>query len=170
LQRNAYGSVGAALAIDFRESVTIRSDPLLRRVHRIRPVKALRYSRLRSDSEVEVNNDQPAGFSFIYKDNCAACHTDAGTGAARLFPRLAGSSAVQSDDATTLIHTVLFGSQAAATPGAPTGPAMPSFAWRLGDAQAAAVVTYIRNAWGNAAATVSPDQIRTVRGKRGRLD
>jgi len=97
-------------------------------------------------------------------------NADAGTGAARLFPRLAGSSAVQSDDATTLIHAVLFGSQAAATPGAPTGPAMPSFAWRLGDAQAAAVLTYIRNAWGNAAATVSPDQIRTVRGKRGHLD
>jgi len=106
----------------------------------------------------------------IYKDNCAGCHTDAGTGAARLFPRLAGSPAVQSDDATTLIHTVLFGSQAAATPGAPTGPAMPSFAWRLSDAQAAAVVTYIRNAWGNAAAAVSPDQVRTVKGKRGHLD
>ena len=102
----------------------------------------------------------------IYKDNCDGCHTDAGTGAARLFPRLAGSPAVQSDDPTTLIHTVLFGSQAAATPGAPTGPAMPSFAWRLSDAQAAAVVTYIRNAWGNAAAAVSPDQVRTVRGGR----
>jgi mono/diheme cytochrome c family protein len=106
----------------------------------------------------------------IYKDNCDGCHTDAGTGADRLFPRLAGSPAVQSDDPTTLIHTVLFGSQAAATPGAPTAPAMPSFAWRLSDAQAAAVVTYIRNAWSNAAAAVSPDQIRTVRGKCGHLD
>ena len=106
----------------------------------------------------------------IYKDNCDGCHTDAGTGAARLFPRLAGSPAVQSDDATTLIQTLLFGSQAAATPSAPTGPAMPSFAWRLSDAQAAAVVTYIRNAWGNAAAAVSPDQIRTVRGKLGHPD
>jgi mono/diheme cytochrome c family protein len=100
----------------------------------------------------------------IYEDNCAGCHTDAGTGAAGLFPRLAASPAVQSDDATTLIRTVLFGSQAAATPDAPTGPAMPSFAWRLGDAQVAAVITYIRNAWGNAAATVSPRQSRIVRG------
>lgn len=103
----------------------------------------------------------------IYKDNCAACHTDAGTGAAGLFPRLAGSPAVQSDDPTTLIHTVLFGSKAAATPGAPTGPAMPSFAWRFSDAQAASVLTYVRNAWGNAASAVSPDQIRTVRAKAG---
>jgi mono/diheme cytochrome c family protein len=103
----------------------------------------------------------------VYKDNCAACHTDAGTGAAGLFPRLAGSPTVKSDDPTTLIRTALFGSKAAATPGAPTGPAMPSFAWRLNDAQAASVLTYIRNAWGNAASAVSPDQIQTVRGKGG---
>ena len=43
---------------------------------------------------------------------------------------------------------------------------MPSFAWRLSDAQAAAVITYIRNAWGNAAAAVSSDQILIVRGGR----
>lgn len=103
-----------------------------------------------------------AGYA-IYEDNCAGCHTDAGTGAAGLFPRLAASPAVQSDDPTTLIRTVLFGSQAAATPDAPTGPAMPSFAWRLGDAHVAAVITYIRNAWGNAAAAVSPRQSRIVR-------
>ncbi len=102
----------------------------------------------------------------IYKDSCAGCHTDAGTGNPGLFPRLAGSHAVQSDNATTLIRTVLFGSQGAATDGAPTGPAMPSLAWRLDDAQVAAVVTYIRNAWGNAAEAVSADQVRTVRRKR----
>jgi mono/diheme cytochrome c family protein len=99
----------------------------------------------------------------IYEDNCAPCHNDAGTGAAGLFPRLAASPAVQSDDTTTLIRTVLFGSHAVATPDAPTGPAMPSFGWRLGDAQVAAVITYIRNAWGNAAAAVSPGQSRMVR-------
>jgi mono/diheme cytochrome c family protein len=74
---------------------------------------------------------------------------------------------VQSDDPTTLIRTVLFGSKAAATPDAPTGPAMPSFDWRLSDAHAASVLTYIRNAWGNAASAVSHDQVRTVRGKGG---
>jgi mono/diheme cytochrome c family protein len=99
----------------------------------------------------------------IYKDNCAACHTDAGTGVDRLFPRLAGSPAVQSDDPTTLVRTVLNGSQAAATSYAPTGPAMPSFAWRLNDAQTAAVITYIRNAWGNAAAAVSAAQVSAIK-------
>jgi mono/diheme cytochrome c family protein len=99
----------------------------------------------------------------IYKDNCAACHTDAGTGSPRLFARLAGSHAVQSDDPTTLIRVVLAGSQGVATLGAPTSPAMPSFGWRLNDAQVASVVTYIRNAWGNAASAVSADQVSTVK-------
>jgi mono/diheme cytochrome c family protein len=99
------------------------------------------------------------------KDNCAACHLDGGTGSAGLFPRLAGSPAVRSDVSITLIRTLLFGSQAAATPRAPTAPAMLSVAWRLSDTQATAVVTYIRNAWGDAAAAVSPDQVRTIRGK-----
>jgi mono/diheme cytochrome c family protein/uncharacterized membrane protein YphA (DoxX/SURF4 family) len=100
----------------------------------------------------------------IYKDNCAGCHSDTGTGVPRLFPRLAGSHAVQSDDPTTLIRTVLLGSQGAATAAAPTGPAMPSFAWRLNDAQVASVLTYIRNTWGNAASAVSAMQVGTVKG------
>jgi mono/diheme cytochrome c family protein len=99
----------------------------------------------------------------IYKDNCAGCHADAGTGISGLFARLAGSHTVQSDDPTTLIHVVLTGSQGAATAGAPTSPAMPSFDWRLDDAQAASVLTYIRNSWGNAAAAVSADQVRVMR-------
>jgi mono/diheme cytochrome c family protein len=99
----------------------------------------------------------------IYKDNCAGCHADAGTGTSGLFARLAGSHTVQSDDPTTLIHVVLTGSQGAATAGAPTSPAMPSFDWRLDDAQVASVLTYIRNSWGNAATVVSADQVRVMR-------
>jgi mono/diheme cytochrome c family protein len=99
----------------------------------------------------------------IYKDNCAACHTDTGAGSPGLFARLAGGHTVQSDDPTTLIRVVLSGSQGVATSSAPTSPAMPSFGWRLNDAQVASVLTYIRNAWGNAASAVSADQARAVR-------
>jgi mono/diheme cytochrome c family protein len=87
----------------------------------------------------------------IFKDSCAACHKDSGMGEANLFPRLAGSALVQSDDPTTLARIVLHGSRAVATDTRPTGPAMPAFDWRLNDAQVAAVLTYIRNNWGNAA-------------------
>jgi mono/diheme cytochrome c family protein len=100
-----------------------------------------------------TDSNMKAG-AAIYKDSCAVCHRDSGKGEVHLFPSLAGSALVQSDDPTTLVRLVLQGSRAVATAAAPTGPAMPGFDWRLNDAQAAAVLTYIRNSWGNAAAPV----------------
>jgi mono/diheme cytochrome c family protein len=99
----------------------------------------------------------------IYKDNCSACHRDSGMGDPVLFPRLAGSPLVQSLDPATLIRVVLQGSRAVSTPGAPTAPAMPAFDWRLNDAQVAAVITYIRNSWGNAAPAVQGSGVKTAR-------
>lgn len=99
----------------------------------------------------------------IYKDSCAACHRDSGQGEASLFPRLAGSALVQSDDPTTLARVVLQGSRAVSTPSKPTAPAMPAFGWRLNDAQVAAVLTYIRNSWGNAAPPVAAGTIASQR-------
>jgi mono/diheme cytochrome c family protein len=93
----------------------------------------------------------------------SACHKDSGFGESDLFPRLAGSAVVQSDDATTLIRVVLQGSRAVSTSTRPTAPAMPAFDWRLDDAQVAAVLTYIRNSWGNRAAAVPADAVASQR-------
>jgi mono/diheme cytochrome c family protein len=73
---------------------------------------------------------------------------------------------VQSDDPTTLVRVVLQGTRAASTESMPTAPAMPAFAWRVDDAQIAAVLTFIRNSWGNAAAPVAAS---TIANQRGRL-
>jgi mono/diheme cytochrome c family protein len=99
----------------------------------------------------------------IYNERCAACHTVAGEGIVGLFPRLNGAPLAQQSQATSLIRVVLEGSRAVATDSAPTGPAMPSFAWQLSDADVAAVVTYIRNAWGNAAPAVSASEVANMR-------
>jgi len=99
----------------------------------------------------------------IYNNQCAACHTVAGEGIVGLFPRLSGAPLVQQSQATSLIRVVLEGSRAVATDGAPTGPAMPAFAWKLSDAEVAAVVTYIRNSWGNAAPPVSASNVGNMR-------
>lgn len=109
-----------------------------------------------------TDNAMRAG-AAIYKDSCAVCHRDSGRGEAGLFPRLAGSALVQSDDPTTLARVVLQGSRAVSTPGKPTAPAMPAFGWRLNDAQVAAVLTYIRNNWGNAASPVAAGTIASHR-------
>ena len=55
------------------------------------------------------------------------------------------------------------GSRAGATPAAPTAPTMPSFAWNLSDDDVANVLTYIRNAWGNAAPPVNPADVAKMR-------
>ncbi len=103
---------------------------------------------------IAANTRQMQVGAAIYKDSCAACHKDSGAGEGGLLPRLAGNALVQSDDPTTLVRVVLQGSRAVATAALPTSPAMPAFDWRLDDAQVAAVLTYIRNSWGNAAAAV----------------
>lgn len=101
------------------------------------------------------DNTQMAVGEAIYLDRCMACHRRDGEGVARMFPRLAGSQVVQQEGNETLLRVVLQGVRAAYSPHAPTSPAMPAFGWRLNDDQTAAVTTYIRNAWGNAAPAVT---------------
>jgi mono/diheme cytochrome c family protein len=99
----------------------------------------------------------------IFTDTCMACHTSSGDGVERMFPRLAGNAIVNQDDPTTLVRVILTGTQGTATATRPTAPSMPSLGFRLSDAQVAAVVTYIRNSWGNAAAAVSGDTVGRIR-------
>jgi mono/diheme cytochrome c family protein len=99
----------------------------------------------------------------IYGDECAGCHISNGRGVAGLFPALDGSSVVQQIDPTSLLHVVLRGTRGVATQVAPTGAAMPQFGWLLNDDQVAAVLTYIRNSWGNAAPAVSASEVGKAR-------
>lgn len=101
--------------------------------------------------------------ALIYEDQCSACHTPEGEGIPHLFPRLAQAPLVNSRDATSLIRVVLAGSRAVGTDAAPTAPAMPSFAWNMSDEHVAAVLTYVRNSWGNAAEPVSAGEVKAMR-------
>ena len=98
----------------------------------------------------------------IYTDTCMACHKPDGSGVDRLFPRLAGSAAVQQDDPTSLVRVVVQGSKSVATYPAPTAPAMPSLGWRLSDDEVASVLTYIRNSWGNKAYAVAAADVGAI--------
>ncbi|WP_428488303.1 c-type cytochrome [Rhodopila sp.] len=101
--------------------------------------------------------------SAIYTDECAACHAPTGSGIAGLFPTLAGSPSVQSREPTSLLHVLLVGARSVGTQGAPTAAAMPPFRWLLKDDEVAAVATYVRNAWGNAAPAVSTGDVSQAR-------
>jgi mono/diheme cytochrome c family protein len=99
----------------------------------------------------------------IYMDECSGCHGADGKGTAGLFTTLDGSAIVQQTDATSLMHAVLRGARSVATDEAPTGSAMPEFGWLLNDDQVAAVLTYIRNSWGNAASSVNSGEVHDAR-------
>jgi mono/diheme cytochrome c family protein len=109
--------------------------------------------------------DQPAMKmgAQIYADECSGCHTADGKGAAGLFPSLNGTPVVQQTDPASLLHVVLRGALSVGTEKAPTAAAMPAFAWVLNDDQVAAVVTYIRNSWGNSAPAVSASDVSKTR-------
>jgi mono/diheme cytochrome c family protein len=120
-----------------------------------------------ASSEQAAQSDPPPGAmkvgGNIYRDECSACHTPNGKGAAGLFPSVNGSPVVQQTDPTSLIHIVLRGARSTGTDLAPTAAAMPAFEGVLSDEQVAAVLTYIRNTWGNSAAPVNADDVSKAR-------
>jgi len=95
--------------------------------------------------------------------NCEACHRHSGTGVETMLPALAGNPVVQAPDAIGVIHSILSGGAAAATHTNPTGAHMPQFAWKLDDAEVAAIATYIRNSWGNAATRITAADVAHIR-------
>jgi mono/diheme cytochrome c family protein len=99
----------------------------------------------------------------IYRDQCSACHGLDGKGIAELFPSVADSSMVKSGDPTTPIRIVLRGARSVGTAAQPTAPGMPSYGKQLDDDEVAAVLTYMRNTWGGAAAAVTSGQVSDVR-------
>lgn len=99
----------------------------------------------------------------IYRDQCSACHGLDGKGIVDLFPSIADLPIVKADDPTTSIRIVLRGARSVATKAQPTAAGMPSYGRQLDDAQIAAVLTYMRNGWGGAAAPVRATDVARVR-------
>lgn len=99
----------------------------------------------------------------LYEQHCAQCHGAAGEGAAGLYPPLAGNRAVTMASAANLIRVVQGGGYLPATAGNPRPFGMPPFAHVLDEADTAAVVSFVRGAWGNDAAPVTPLEVLQLR-------
>jgi mono/diheme cytochrome c family protein len=111
---------------------------------------------------LKAGHDETRG-AQLYLDNCAACHRSDATSNAKVFPALAGNPSVLSDDPTSLIRLVLAGSTLPSTKGAPSALGMPGFAWRLSDEEAAQLVTFVRQSWGNQASAADAGQVAKIR-------
>src|ERR1051325_10479143 len=84
----------------------------------------------------------------LYVEFCAECHQTDGTGWSNLYPRLAGNPIVTLHDPEPIIDTVTYGQGS-----------MMGFHDRLTSQEIAAILSYIRNSWGNQAPAVSFRQI-----------
>ena len=118
-----------------------------------------------SPAAVAASDPRMTAGGAIYADECSACHGPDGKGVPFLFPSLAQSPNVHSADPASLIRVLIEGARSVATASEPTGPGMPSFAWKLNDDQAAAVLTYIRNSWGASAPAVDPREVEQARAR-----
>ncbi len=127
-------------------------------------LKSLPAAGAESSAKAPERSAAGAGMA-IYVDRCSACHQSNGEGVPGLFPALKGSTIVQSPSATTMIRLILNGGHGAKTRDAPTGPSMPAFDWQLSDEQIADVASFVRNSWGNAAATVSAGDVNGLRSR-----
>ena len=110
-----------------------------------------------------VDANVMAAGGAIFRDQCSACHGIEGKGVPHLFPALAESTMVHSNDPTTAIRMVLRGARSVGTKAEPTAPGMPSYGWQLDDRQIAAVLSFVRNSWGGAAAPIDAAEVTRVR-------
>jgi mono/diheme cytochrome c family protein len=99
----------------------------------------------------------------VYDAQCASCHGGQGRGMTPQFPPLAGNQSIQMESAVNPIRMVLNGGYPPGTAGNPMPYGMPPFAQTLSDDEVAAVVTYIRLAWGNRGSAVSARQANALR-------
>lgn len=111
-----------------------------------------RLSREAANNVVTLSESLEAG-EQVYNANCVACHQANGSGLPPAFPALAGSAVVNGDleaNINLLINGV-------------PGTAMAAYGRQLNPVQLAAVVTFIRNSFGNTTGDlVQPAAVNTL--------
>ncbi|MGB8464254.1 MAG: cytochrome c [Terrimicrobiaceae bacterium] len=103
----------------------------------------------------------------VFTQNCAVCHQATGLGVPGQFPPLAGSEFVLSQDwhgDNHIVKIVLNGLQGPVTvKGQQFNNVMAPWGNVLKDEQIAAVLTYVRNEWGNKAPPITKDFVAKIR-------
>lgn len=107
-----------------------------------------------------------------YTQVCATCHQASGLGVERIYPPLAGSEWVTGSP-ERLIRVVLHGLKGQVTVAGKSyaAAAMPAFGkvagsgYNWNDDRIAAVLTYIRQEWGNQAGPITAEQVAAIHTK-----
>lgn len=101
---------------------------------------------------------------LVYEQVCALCHGVDGMGKPAQAPPFVGSEWVLTDTVGQLMRIPLQGLAGPITvKGESWNLAMPAMGAALPDEDLAAVLSYMRNSWGNQAEPISPEQVKEVR-------
>ncbi|MBS7534734.1 cytochrome c [Ancylobacter sonchi] len=99
----------------------------------------------------------------IYAARCGFCHGSDGRGRNEWISPLAGASSVLALENASVINITLNGSGRVVAAGVPDAYRMPALRDQLSDGEIADVLTFIRGSWGNRAASVTAEEVRTLR-------
>ncbi|QBP74767.1 c-type cytochrome [Herbaspirillum huttiense] len=99
----------------------------------------------------------------LYGELCVDCHGGKGQGSAPDYPPLAGNHAIGGPQPVNAIRAVLNGGFPPSTAGNPYPFGMPPFGPQLSDQEVAALVSYVRNSWGNQGGFVSASDVNRYR-------
>ncbi len=99
----------------------------------------------------------------VYSGRCASCHRSDGKGMPPAYPPLAGNPSIQMEVSVNPLRMVLNGGYPPQTSDNARPYGMPPFAQVLSDEEVAAVVTFIRESWGNHGSLVTPREANAMR-------
>ena len=125
-----------------------------------------------ADTPTEVAPHRPAPAAVttrgeaLYGQHCASCHGKQGEGAGNAYLPLAGNRTVTMDPPTNVIQAVMQGGFAPATAGNPRPYGMPPFQHVLNGEDLAAVVSFVRQSWGNQGSAVTTLDVARVQSAR----
>jgi mono/diheme cytochrome c family protein len=164
--RNAHATVSGPMATVVAGSTQHFSDADLQAVAAF--LRALPQRRTQPRSHEAAPAAQRDIGAKRYEQHCATCHGEQGEGSPGVAPALRGNRALVMDTPDNVIRVVLGGGYGPATAANPRPHGMPPFAIALSNDDAAAVVTFIRGAWGHEASAVNSVAVDRQRGGAGR--
>lgn len=121
--------------------------------------------------EAPINPVELGSRLFHQGGACVSCHQATGLGLPGAFPPLAGSEWVNGPQ-NRVVSIVLYGLQGTVhvkgmTFGAAAMPAFGPSGFNWSNEQIAAVLSFVRQEWGNKSPGISPDTVATIREKDG---
>lgn len=100
--------------------------------------------------------------AVIYMEQCVVCHRADGQGMPRIFPALAGNSAVYAQNPQSIIQITLEGGKMPANETDAMAFAMPGFR-HLSNQDVTDVINFIRTAWTNQAPPIADNDVAHIR-------